>query len=155
MERRRFDIELEKLQTREFGSDAEALICLSRFTMFASACGYRGRVIQLAVKDGKIVKWPYGKPKPTFLQERRVTEQISITKVPAEPTRMTSQKEVIESDQKITPGEKIANQWERVKKPEEKPLARKSVPKPKALKREEKKGKVKKRKSRSSSGYKR
>ena len=123
--------------------------------MFASACGYRGRVIQLAVKDGKIVKWPYGKPKPTFLQARRVTEQISITKVPAEPTRMTSQKEVIESDQKTTPGEKSANQRESVKKPEEKHLSRKSVPKPKALKREEKKGKVKKRKSRSSSGYKR
>lgn len=165
MELRRFDNELAKLQAREFGSDVEALIELCRFSMFASACGYRGKAIKLTVMNSRIVQWPYGKPKPTLKKKEVVKEQIPMLKektapvitVPLESPKLIPQEQrVKEENQKrqVTTAEKKASSRKKKEdEPEEKPLTRKGGPKPRALKREEKKGKSKRAKSRSSKAH--
>ena len=166
MELRRFDTELKKLQARKFGSDVEALSELCRFSMFASACGYRGKVIYLTVKDKKIVQWPYRIPKPTLRSQKVETTQAvepkkePVITVPAIRPQVPHQVEETFKEQleeaEVADGEGKLKASQQVNpKKNQKPLMRKGGPKPRALKREKKKGKMKKRKSRSSSGYRR
>lgn len=152
MERRRFDVELKKLQAREFGDDIVALSELCRFTMFASACGHRGQAIQLTVQNQKIVKWPYGKLKPSLKKEEVATTQVLNPKTDSIPAITAPARQIEiphQEDEEKTP--KVSQEGSEEKS--QKTLTRKGGAKPRALKREEKKGKLKKRRSRSSSGY--